>query len=103
MLVQTAKNKDVLHAILEIQLKTLKLPTFLKQYASLEKEAAKEGHGYAHYLNVLSEAELVHREENRARKRLALAVNLPTRSDTWLTKQRWKHRMGYPILCFAKN
>ena len=73
MLVQTPKNTDALHAILEIQLKILKLPTFLKQYASLAKEAAKEGHGYAHYLNVLSAAELVHREENRARKRLELA------------------------------
>ncbi|OQA23227.1 MAG: transposase [Chloroflexi bacterium ADurb.Bin360] len=53
------------HALLETQLKTLRLPTFLRYYRQLALEAAQAQHSYERYLLALTEQELAQRESNR--------------------------------------
>lgn len=59
--------------LLEHYLKSLKLPTFLREYASLAASSGNEGVDYATYLLRLAERELIDREQRAAERRLKAA------------------------------
>jgi DNA replication protein DnaC len=59
--------------LLETQLKTLRLPTFLREYDKLARECANEGLDYPRYLLRLSELELLDRERRAAERRIKAA------------------------------
>lgn len=59
--------------LLEHYLKSLKLPTFLREYASLAASCGNEGVDYATYLLRLAERELIDREQRAAERRLKAA------------------------------
>ena len=59
--------------LLETQLKTLRLPTFLREYDKLARECANEGADYPCYLLRLSELELLDRERRAAERRIKAA------------------------------
>jgi DNA replication protein DnaC len=59
--------------LLETQLKTLRLPTFLREYDKLARECANEGADYPRYLLRLSELELLDRERRAAERRIKAA------------------------------
>lgn len=59
--------------LLEHHLKQLRLPTMLKEYASLASACAQEGCDYAMYLQRLAERELIDREKRAAERRIKAA------------------------------
>jgi DNA replication protein DnaC len=59
--------------LLEHYLKQLKLPTFLREYASVAATCSAEGVDYATYLQRLAERELIDREQRAAERRLKTA------------------------------
>jgi DNA replication protein DnaC len=59
--------------LLETQLKTLRLPTFLREYDKLARECANEGLDYPRYLLRLSELELLDRERRATERRIKAA------------------------------
>lgn len=59
--------------LLETHLKTLRLPTFLREYDKLSRECANEGADYPRYLLRLSELELLDRERRAAERRIKAA------------------------------
>ncbi len=63
--------------LLETQLTTLRLPTFLREYDKLARECANEGLDYPRYLLRLSELESLDRER-RATERRTAHPNVPT-------------------------
>jgi hypothetical protein len=56
--------------LLETQLKTWRLPTFLREYDKLARECANEGAVYPRYLWRLSELVLLDRELRAAERRI---------------------------------
>jgi hypothetical protein len=72
---------DVPELLLDHHLKTLKLPTFLSQYAKLARQCAAENVEHVGYLKRLTELELIERERRMIERRLVWP-----RSD--------KHRAG---------
>ena len=59
--------------LLETHLKTLRLPTFLREYDKLARECANEGLDYPRYLLRLSELELLDRERRATERRIKTA------------------------------
>ena len=59
--------------LLEYQLKQLKLPTILREYAAMAAVCGKEGTDYPTYLLRLAERELIDRERRAAERRIKAA------------------------------
>ena len=59
--------------LLAHQLKTLKLPTFLREYDKLARQCAAEGDDHVRYLVRLTELELIDRERRMIERRIRLA------------------------------
>jgi DNA replication protein DnaC len=59
--------------LLESHLKTLRLPTMLREYASLSRQSSKAGASYEAYLEQLAEREVQARESKAVERRLRTA------------------------------
>jgi DNA replication protein DnaC len=59
--------------LLDAYLKTLRLPTFLRNYAKLAEEAAQADHSYDRFLLALAELEVAQRKRNRITRRIKMA------------------------------
>ena len=64
---------DVPELLLDHHLKTLKLPTFLSQYAKLARQCAAENVEHVGYLKRLTELELIERERRMIERRIKAA------------------------------
>ena len=63
--------------LLEHRLKTLKLPTFLREYEKVARQSAHEGLDHAQFLARLVELELIDRERRLVERRIK-AAKFPT-------------------------
>ena len=61
---------DTPQLLLVHHLKTLKLPTFLREYDKLARQCAAEGAGHVRYLVRLAELELIDRERRMVERRI---------------------------------
>ena len=68
---------DTPHVLLAHHLKTLKLPTFLREYDKVARQCAAEGVDYPRYLLRLAELELIDRERRMVERRIK-AAKFPT-------------------------
>ncbi len=59
---------DTPQVLLAHHLKTLKLPTFLREYDKLARQCASEGADHVRYLVRLTELELIDRDRRRPRR-----------------------------------
>ena len=59
--------------LLAHHLKTLKLPTFLREYDKLARQCAAEGVDHVRYLLRLAELELIDRERRMVERRIRMA------------------------------
>ena len=59
--------------LLAYHLKTLKLPTFLREYDKLARQCANEGVDHVRYLLRLAELELIDRERRMVERRIKMA------------------------------
>ena len=64
---------DTPQVLLEHHLKTLRLPTFLREYDKAAQQCAAEGVDYPRYLLRLSELELLDRERRSVERRIRQA------------------------------
>ena len=64
---------DTPQVLLAHHLKTLKLPTFLREYDKLARQCATEGAGHVRYLVRLTELELIDRERRMVERRIRQA------------------------------
>ena len=64
---------DTPQLLLVHHLKTLKLPTFLREYDKLARQCAAEGAGHVRYLVRLAELELIDRERRMVERRIRQA------------------------------
>ena len=71
--------------------KTLKLPTFLREYDKLARQCATEGAGHVRYLVRLTELELIDRERRMVERRIRQAGFPPSKASTASTS-RPSHR-----------
>ena len=71
---------DVPELLLDHHLKTLKLPTFLSQYAKLARQCAAENVEHVGYLKRLAELELIERERRMIERRIKAARFPATKS-----------------------
>ncbi len=78
---------DTPQVLLEHHLKTLKLPTFLREYDKLARQCASEGVDHVRYLHRLAELELIDRERHMVERRIKAArftsLLSPTRGSFW--------------------
>ncbi len=65
---------DTPQVLLAHHLKTLKLPTFLREYDKLARPCATEGADHVRYLVRLTELELIDRERRRVERRIRQEV-----------------------------
>ena len=63
--------------LLEHRLKTLKLPTFLREYEKVARQSAHEGLDHVQFLSRLVELELIDRERRLVERRIK-AAKFPT-------------------------
>ena len=63
--------------LLEHRLKTLKLPTFLREYEKVARQSAQEGLDHVRFLSRLVELELIDRERRLVERRIK-AAKFPT-------------------------
>ena len=68
------------HALLETQLKQLRLPTFLAHYQQIAQDAARTDLSYERFLLALCQAELASREARRVERAIA-AARFPVHKD----------------------
>jgi hypothetical protein len=68
---------DTPQVLLAHHLKTLKLPTFLREYDKMARQCAAEGVDYPRYLLRLAELELIDRERRMIERRIK-AAKFPT-------------------------
>jgi len=61
---------DTPQVLLAHHLKTLKLPTFLREYDKLARQCAAEGADHVRYLVRLTELELIDRERRMIERRI---------------------------------
>ena len=66
--------------LLAHHLKTLKLPTFLREYDKLARQCAAEGPDHVRFLTRLVELELIDRERRMVERRIKAAKFPATRS-----------------------
>ena len=64
---------DTPQVLLAHHVKTLKLPTFLREYDKLARQCATEGADHVRYLVRLTELELIHRERRMVERRIRQA------------------------------
>ena len=64
---------DTPQVLLDHHLKTLRLPTFLREYDKVAQQCAAEGVDYPRYLLRLSEQELLDRERRATERRIQQA------------------------------
>ena len=64
---------DAPQVLLAYHLKTLKLPTFLREYEKLARQCAAEGTDHVRYLIRLAELELIDRERRMVERRIRQA------------------------------
>jgi DNA replication protein DnaC len=64
---------DAPQVLLEHHLKTLRLPTFLREYDKLARQCASEGVDHVRYLHRLAELELIDRERRMVERRIKAA------------------------------
>ena len=64
---------DAPQVLLAYHLKTLKLPTFLREYEKLARQCAAEGADHVRYLIRLAELELIDRERRMVERRIRQA------------------------------
>ena len=64
---------DTPQVLLAHHLKTLKLPTFLREYDKLARQCASEGADHVRYLVRLTELELIDRERRMVERRIRQA------------------------------
>ena len=64
---------DTPQVLLAHHLKTLKLPTFLREYDKVARQCAAEGVDYPRYLLRLAELELIDREGRMIERRIKAA------------------------------
>ena len=64
---------DTPQVLLAHHLKTLKLPTFLREYDKLARQCATEGADHVRYLVRLTELELIDRERRMVERRIRQA------------------------------
>ncbi len=64
---------DTLQVLLAHHLKTLKLPTFLREYDKLARQCAAEGVDHVRYLVRLTALELIDRERRMIERRIRQA------------------------------
>ena len=69
----TGTMTDAPQVLLEHHLKTLKLPTFLREYDKLARQCASEGVDHVRYLHRLAELELIDRERRMIERRIKAA------------------------------
>ena len=67
---------DTPQVLLAHHLKTLKLPTFLREYDKLARQCATEGADHVRYLVRLAELELIDRERRMVERRIRQGVGL---------------------------
>ncbi len=70
--VMTLPNSDACF-VCAYHLKTLKLPTFLREYEKLARQCAAEGADHVRYLIRLAELELIDRERRMVERRIRQA------------------------------
>ena len=64
---------DAPQLLLDHHLKTLKLPTFLREYEKLARQCASEGHDHVRFLARLVELELIDRDRRMVERRIKAA------------------------------
>ena len=64
---------DAPQVLLDHHLKTLKLPTFLREYGKLARQCTSEGVDHVRYLHRLAELELIDRERRMVERRIKAA------------------------------
>ena len=67
---------DTPQVLLVHHLKTLKLPTFLREYDKIARQCASEGVDHVRYLLRLAELELIDRERRMVERRPSLPTSL---------------------------
>ena len=72
---------DALKLLLAHHLKTLKLPTFLREHDKLARQCASEGLDHVQFLARLVELELIDRERRMIERRIKAAKS--RRSKAW--------------------
>lgn len=65
--------KEDLHLLLNSYLKTLKLPTFAREFAAVARQCAQQNGSYAMFLQQLAELEVQHRQAQAIERRLKQA------------------------------
>jgi len=75
---------DTPKILLADHLKTLKLPTFLREYEKLGRQCAAEGRDHIQFLARLVELELIDRERRMIERRIKAAKFPATKSLLWL-------------------
>ena len=71
---------DAPQILLAHHLKTLKLPTFLREYGKLARQCAAEGQDHVQFLARLVELELIDRERRMVERRIKAAKFPATKS-----------------------
>ena len=92
---------DVPELLFDHHLKTLKLPTFLLQYAKLARQCAAENVEHVGYLKRLAELELIERERRMIERRLVWPRSGKHRAGS---RPRGSRRRKVPLsamLCIA--
>ena len=68
------------NVLLDSHLKTLKLPTFLREYEKTGRQCAQDGKHYEEFLLCLAEMEVAERENKGAARRI-LQAGFPAEKD----------------------
>ena len=81
---------DTPQLLLSHHLKTLRLPTFLREYDKVAKQCASEGADHTAYLLRLAELELIDRERRMVERRIkaAFAIGLEPMAPAMAHSQR---------------
>ena len=79
---------DTPQVLLAHHLKTLKLPTFLREYDKIARQCAAEGVDHVRYLLRLAELELIDRERRMVERRIRQAKFRRPRAWTASTSRR---------------
>ena len=82
---------DTPQVLLAHHLKTLKLPTFLREYDKLARQCATEGADHVRYLVRLTELELIDRERRMVERRIRQA-RFPAVKASTASTSRPSHR-----------
>ena len=64
----TSSDSNTVHALLDLHLKTLRLPAFIHNHARVAEEASKANMGFDRYLLALAEQEVAQRDRNQQQR-----------------------------------